>query len=130
MLTAVVIAAGLVFITRGIGGSLRGLSRIEEYERLLRLAESQLNRLEVEAQQFQNPSSRSGQFDNPDDSHHVYTWDLQIKPLVIPDEVPPGELCDVALTVKRSQRSSSDTASGALQLHTLWPASWVTDGCA
>ncbi len=46
VLSAVVIAVGLVFISRSLGGQLRALSTVEAYDTLLLLAQSKLAELE------------------------------------------------------------------------------------
>jgi len=111
---------GLLFISRSIGGSLKVLSRVQQYERLLRLAESAFSRLEAEAQHTKSLAHREGLFDPPDEG---YRWTLTTGPLQLDQsDIPTDTLTVVTLTV-----SPSHATSPTVRLHTIWPSAWVTE---
>ncbi len=121
LLTIVVIAIGLVLISQSLAGNLKAVSRIQQYHRLLRLAQSTLDQLEAEAQQFRGLARHAGVFDAPDNQ---YRWNVTIDPVQsrdIPDEILPSVLA-VTLTVTRS-----DIAAPFVRLNTVWPADWLAE---
>lgn len=119
--TAAVIAVGLVFISRGMGTSLKTLSSLQRYDRLLRLAESELNELSAQAQAG-IAMPREGTLDGAD---HDVTWELAVEG-VTSKEIPPAigsVVCDVTLSVHPAQ-----AATPLVRLATIWPKEW-TGGC-
>ncbi|MBI3312401.1 MAG: hypothetical protein HYZ88_02630 [Candidatus Omnitrophica bacterium] len=124
-LTAVIIAVGLVLISRGIGGSLNALARLQAYDHLLQLAESKLSDLEIEAQQFHALAQRSGTFDAPDAAVPAGMqgdqWTLEIRRVQIAD-LPPDAVNRVTLTVR-----SSNAKSPTVTLATFWPSDWLVE---
>ena len=122
VLSAVIIAAGLAFISRGLGSQLQALRRVEDYDTLLTLAHNQL--LQLEREQFggpPHPSSLNGTFPAP---YQDYRWAVAATPRQGPDDLIDHEerplTSDVTFTVSRS-----GTPSAALQLHTVWPSEWL-----
>ena len=122
VLSAVVIAAGLVFISRGLGSQLQALRRVEDYDTLLTLARNKL--LELEGEHLARPphaSALSGAFPAP---YQDYRWAVTATPRQGPHDLIDHEerplTSDVTLTVSRSA-----TASAALQLHAVWPSEWL-----
>ena len=119
MLTAVVIAVGLIFISRGIAGSLQVLSRLQQTETFLRLADSALNRLETQAQRFHLSPRLEGLFDPPDES---YQWTLTTEPMQLGlAGIHDDAFRAVTLTVHRLEAPQP-----AVRVKTIWPASWIT----
>lgn len=117
-LTAVVIAGGLVLITRGIGGSLRAVSTLQQYDRLLSVAEALWNTLETEARQGEAMSPRDGTVEEAGTRYH---WRLEIQPAEFPSEEALAEdFRTVALLVNRE-----GARSPVVRLTTLWPQDWV-----
>ena len=116
VLSAVVIATGLVFISRGLGGQLRALEAVEAHDTLLPLAQSKLAELEGWGlKQAAIPSRQlSGQFPEP---YQAYRWKVETAPHPVGPESPP--LTDVALTVQGSADSSR-----VVVLSAVWPSSW------
>jgi len=117
-LTAVVIGVGLVAISRALSSSLHTLSRMEEYDRMLSLAETTLQAREVDAQQFGIPPSSEGPFEEPD---HAYRWRLTI---ATAEPGHDGGLGDAVRAVTL-QIARVDGHPPLVQLTTLWPSSWV-----
>ena len=116
VLSAVVIAVGLVFISRGLGGQLRALSTVEAYDTLLPLAQSKLAELEgwgLKQQPIPSQQLR-GEFGEPS---RGYRWEVQTLPRPVVAGTPP--LTDVTLTVQ-----SGAEHSRAVTLSAVWPASW------
>lgn len=115
LLSAVVIALGLVFISRGLGGQLKALSTVEEYETLVSLARSTLLELEGEVSLDRLPSrAQQGTFEAPYDR---YRWKITVASQDPLAAVPHSE---ILLTVERTDRPSS-----RVQLSSLWPDDWV-----
>lgn len=119
-LTAVVIAVGLVFISRGVSTSLKALARIQQYERLLRLAESVLSELETQAQQGQPISHHEeGTFEKPNAD---YRWHVAVNAFQLPTgDIPPDAFRPVTLTIRQIGASTP-----VVRLHTIWPSEWLT----
>lgn len=123
VLSAVIIAAGLAFISRGLGSQLQALHRVEDYDTLLTLAHNKL--LELEGEQLggpRRPSSLSGTFSAP---YQEYRWAVTAETRQGPDDLMDHEerplTSDVTLLVSRS-----GTTSAALQLHAVWPSEWLS----
>lgn len=120
MLTAVILVVGLVWISRGIGGSLKALSTLQQYHQMLQLAESTLNNVEVEAQVFRNLRDRQGAFPAP---HALLQWTLTITPVPYAlGDVPPERMRAVTVTVSRA-----DARPPSVRLLTMWPSDWVAE---
>ncbi len=115
VLSAVVIATGLVFISRGLGGQLQALRRLEETDTLLRLARGKLTELEAALVAQRLPPDRTGSFERPDEG---YRWTVTATRR--PGE--PGEplVAEVALTVARES-----SASPGMTLVAAWPEEWL-----
>src|SRR3990167_686485 len=64
-LTAVVIGVGLVFISRGLATNVKQLSTLQQYDRLLQLADTTLTELETQAQQAPPLTARAGEYESP-----------------------------------------------------------------
>ena len=115
VLSAVVIAVGLVWITRGLSSQLQALRRFEEYQTLRSLAHGKLLELESRMRLRQLPSSvRAVPCDDP---YGQYRW--TVKATTLPDAeeeetaVPAGE---VSLTVQRGEGRSS-----LVTVRAIWP---------
>ena len=122
VLAAVVIATGLVFISRGFSGQLRALRTTEEYDVLRALAAGKL--LELEGDRLAR-AARSTPMDGVfQDPYTDYRWALSAAPrqgqadLKDKDNVPLTS--DIALTVTRQRAPSS-----SVTLRAIWPTAWV-----
>lgn len=114
-LSAVVIAVGLVFITRSFSSQLRALAAIEEYATLTHVAHGTLLELERDVQVGVPPSrAREGTFDAP---YTAYRWTLSASPLSEDD--PPFPRSLVRLSVER------DSPPASLEVQAVWPADLV-----
>ena len=116
ILSAVVIAVGLVFISRGLGGQLRALSTVEAYDTLLPLAQHKLIELEgwgLKQQPIPSQQLR-GEFEEP---YRGYRWDVRTVPH--PAVAGAPSLTDLTLTVQGSAEGSR-----TVTLSVVWPASW------
>ena len=127
VLSAVVIATGLVFISRGLASQLGALRAVEEDDRLLSLAHRKL--LEWEAKRLsgtppvQEPAE--GTFEDAGDGVFgaAYRWTVtaSLRPERATDEQGNALVSEVILTV----RGSGDGRSRAITLSAFWPADWV-----
>ena len=119
VLSAVVIATGLVFITRGLSGQLRALRSIEEQTVVRALAQRTLLELEI-TRLLDHPAAAeaSGRYAAPFEG---YGWTMTATPL---DEsrhtMPPTALSDVTVTVQRVEGGS-----GAARLVSVWQSEWT-----
>ena len=114
-LTTVVIAVGLVFISRGMGASLKALSALQQYDRLLRLAESQLNVLQGQGQAGVPVVAPHGTFEG---ANQDIEWELAVENVQskeIPQAMWPA-LCEVTVSVHPVH-----TPTPVVRLATLWP---------
>jgi hypothetical protein len=120
VLSAVVIAAGLVFVTRGLGGQLRALDSVRSYDILSALAHDQLGALEARVLSGTEapvlPSQ--GGFEEP---YQAYRWSVDAAARE-PDETGMV-LSDVALTV-----SEGGEGARSLTIAAVWPVERVPQG--
>lgn len=117
VLSVVVIAVGLVFISRGLASQLKALRMIEEHEVLLSLARATLLELEGERSVNHPPSrAQEGTFQEP---HQAYRWTIAVTLQDEPDEVSRSE---VMVAVQRHDRPSS-----RVRLSAVWPTAWVPE---
>ena len=120
VLSAVVIAVGLVFINRALGGQLGALRRIEEADATLALARGTL--LEWESLRLAGlpPADREGAFDDP---FAGYRWRLSTEPRA---DVTKADgtvaAADAAMTVERERPPASSTT-----LTAVWPIEWASE---
>jgi hypothetical protein len=123
VLSAVVIAVGLVAISRGLANQLKALRTLEEHETLRSLAIHWLR--ETEGMLSHDPAQvipwaqdLEAMFEPP---HEQYRWALA----VVPSEESPESPSSVAhrelhLSVQRDDRPSS-----RVELVVLWPDNWL-----
>ncbi|MBI4004212.1 MAG: hypothetical protein HY353_04240 [Candidatus Omnitrophica bacterium] len=112
VLSAVVIAVGLTFITRALGSQLKALQRVEEYAVLVDLAQQALRTMEVDLQAGKSPRGpHEGSFGDP---YQDYQWKLSATELEDPDL--PLEVSRVTLSVARS-----DHPTATYSVQTVWP---------
>ena len=116
VLSAVVIAVGLVSISRSLTGPLRALRRMQETERLLSVAEATLAELEQRGL-LQQPFPSQ-----PEGTVEEAQWSIERKDVPLGFE-RAGELLGtrVTLTVKLSDA----TASSPVRVIAIWPARWI-----
>ncbi len=125
VLCAVVIATGLVFISRALGSQVKALRSIEAYETLSWLGRSKLLELETErlaavaSSELMSPplpGERSGTFEPP---YNTFTWEVTAK-----DDAGKNEhdlvMREVIVTVQAPNTTR-------LQLVAVWPADMVPD---
>ena len=116
VLSAVVIAVGLTFITRALGSQLRALQRVEEYAVLTELSQQAMRTMEVDVQAGKPPRGpRQGSFDDP---YQGYQWELTAAGLE--DRDLPFEVSRVTLSVERS-----DHPATTYSVNAVWPSSLV-----
>lgn len=119
MLSAVVIAVGLTFITRALGSQLKALQRVEEYAILRNLAQQALRTMEVDLQAGNPPRDPhdDGFFGEP---YEDYQWKLSTTELKDQDPVPPLAVSRVTLSVQRTEPPAA-----TYSVQTVWPESLV-----
>lgn len=115
VLSAVVIATGLVFVSRGLGGQLHALRRLEESDRLLRLAHGKLTELEAALIVRRLPRETSGLFERPQQD---YRWTVSGRRQ--PEEPGKTPVAEITLTVKRE----GSTSPGII-IVAVWPTAWL-----
>ena len=120
VLSAVIIATGLVLITRGLGSQLKALRSIEEHETLISLAQGKL--LELEGKRLlAQPLSAGDQTGTFEDSYGAYRWTIESAVREEPKDAQGHPLADaVTIIVQRA-----DAPSATVKLSALWPATWV-----
>ena len=123
VLSAVVIATGLIFISRGLSGQLRALRTTGEHDLLLSLASGKL--LELEGDRLARDARgapTAGAFPDP---YTAYAWTLVAAPrqgrFDLADKAGAPLTSDVALTVTRH-----DVPSSSVTLRAIWPSAWVS----
>lgn len=120
VLSAVVIAVGLTFITRALGSQLKALQRVEEYAVLVDLAQRALRTMEVDVQAGKPPRGpQEGFFGDP---YQGYQWKLSA--IELEDLDPPLEVSRVTLSVTRSDRPSATYSVQAVWPTSVVPAGW------
>lgn len=122
VLASIVIAAGLVFISRGLGQQLKVLQAIEDYDALTSMAQDKL--LELEGKRLAGrplaEHDRGGAFERP---YEQYGWTVVAVEREAPVDANGEPLTKrVTITVQRS-----DLPSSAMTLSAIWPAAWVPD---
>lgn len=116
VLSAVVIAVGLTFITRALGSQLNALQRVEEYAVLMELGQQAMRMLEVDVQTGKPPRGpHEGSFDEP---YQAYQWKRSATELEDPDL--PLTVSRVTLSVRRS-----DHPGATYSVQAVWPSSLV-----
>jgi len=124
VLSAIVIAAGLVFITRGFGHQLKALRSVEAYDRLVSLARNHL--LDLEAQWLFDqplPPDREGLFQGAEGegSSARYRWEIRATLLdALRDEDGNPFAGKVRLMVQPDR-----TPSEAVAVWAVWPIEWI-----
>ena len=117
VLSAVVIAVGLTFITRALGSQLKALQRVEEYAVLTELAQQAMRTMEVDVQASKLPRGpQDGSFDAP---YQTYQWALSAAALDGRDL--PFEMSRVTLSVHRADRRPASRFS----VQAVWPSTLV-----
>lgn len=119
VLSAVVIAVGLVFISRGLANHLRAIRTVEDYQTLLALAQGKLRELEgLQGSGAALPAELAGTFAEP---YGAYRWEVASaarEDVTDPDGRPLAS--DVTVTVARTEPTTA-----SVQLGTVWPGDWV-----
>ena len=119
VLSAAVIAVGLVFITRGLANQLKAVRALEERETLLALARWKLTELES-GLLFGRPLAPDlqGDFAEP---YQAYQWSLAFRSRKdLTDQDGTSLASDVTLTVTHAQPPSASVTLGA-----IWLRSWI-----
>ena len=118
VLAAVVIAVGLVFISRGLSSQLRAVRTIDEQQTLLALAQDTLVGLESRLAAGQTlASSLEGGFEAPYES---YRWSVMVEPRSDQTDALGSPLAgDVFVTVQRERPPA------AVTLGAVWPKEWL-----
>ncbi len=119
IVSAVVIAVALSFISRGLSSQLRTLGRLEEYQTVLALAHGKM--LELEGVLLPGGSLDAGLRGAFEDPYDAYQWEVTTDPrqdLLGEDDVQLAS--DVTLTVTHTQRASPSVRLGA-----VWLRKWL-----
>jgi len=125
VLSAIVIAAGLVFITQSFGHQLKALRSVEAYDRLVSLARNHLLDLEAQGLFFDRtlPPAREGIFEGAEGegSSARYRWEIRATvPDALRDEADEPFAGEVRLMV-RPDRAPSE----AVVVRAVWPIEWI-----
>ena len=116
VICAVIIAVGLVAISRGLSSQLKALQSVGDYAVMTRLAHEMLTELERSLQVGQPPQrTRAGTFEPPD---AVYAWSLEAR-------VPEDQTTAVPVTVVTLSVRRADGTSSAVSLRAVWPSDRV-----
>ena len=115
-LTAVVIGVGLVFISRGLATNVKQLSTLQQYDRLLQLADTTFTELEAQAQQTPPLTTLAGEYASPNEA---YQWALEAH-LFDVEGLQPQTMEQVSVTVSRR-----DSRPPVVRLRTVWPSAWI-----
>jgi hypothetical protein len=139
-LSAVVIAVGLVFISRGLTNQLGALRAVGEYETLLSLAHGKLSELEAKRLEFEGipppPGGSEGSFETSGDasSGSEYQWTVSAARREDLDVDAQGQplFSEVTLTVRRLSAepvggapAGDASRSPVVVVSAIWPAAWV-----
>ena len=119
VLAAVVIAVGLVFISRGLASQLKAVRTIDEQQTLLALAHGTLLSLEARlAAGHILDQSPEGGFEAP---YQSYRWSATMEPRTDQTDALGSPLAgDVFVTVQRENPPASAVTLGA-----VWPNEWL-----
>lgn len=119
VLSAVVIAVGLAFISRGLAGHLRAIRTVEEQQVLLALAHGKLLALEAELTSGRPlPAELAGTFEAP---YAAYRWQAAVAAREDVADADGNPLAsDVTVTVERREGPAA-----SLRLGAVWPAEWM-----
>lgn len=119
VLSAVVVAVALAFISRGLTSQLQTLSRIESYHTVLGLADGKLMELEGVLLPSSLPMTfTGGTFADP---YQQYRWRLARDPRTdLVDEAGVSLVSDVTILVEHV-----DVPSKSIRLGAIWPGEWV-----
>lgn len=119
VLSATVIAVGLVFVSRGLSSQLHAVRTLEAYDTLVLLARSKME--EFEGKRFALEQDQAGDFDPPYDA---YQWDMSTTP-----RREPADQNGNALTKTVTCNVHSRDGHGPrYHVRAIWPASWISDG--
>ena len=127
VLSAVVIAVGLVFISRALSQQLRALSDVERHDALATLAQGTLEELEARVRAGKPPQQITDvAFGEPyDEASRDARWSLKITPLSA-DETDADQtivrVSRVVLTVRRGEPSTS-----LVKLSAIWPTAMIPE---
>ena len=128
VLAAVVIATGLVFVSRGLGSQLAALRRIEEYDHLIALAGRKL--AELEAQRLPGPphlehEARRGVFELEGDRAQGDAYEWQVAAIPRPDLPTDAGGHPLYSEVTLIVRHANHPRSPVVSLSEIWPNNWV-----
>jgi len=127
VLSALVIAVGLVFISRALSQQLRALHDVEQHDALLALAQGTLEELEARVQAKRAPQQIVGvPFAEPyGEAYREYRWTLEATRLSADepdDDQTVVRLASVALTVQRG-----DPPTALVTLSAIWPTAMLPE---
>ena len=137
VLSAVVIAVGLVFISRGLSSQLTAIRTVEEYDTLLALARRKWLELEAErlsrlpVAQEARTGSCDGQGEEGPDAAYQWTITAIRRPQLGMGSDGAPLFSEVTLTIRRTAKPRSgapvgnEHRSSAVLLSAIWPSEWV-----
>lgn len=116
VISAVVIAVGLVSISRALSSQLKALRSVGDYAVMARLAQGLLTELERSVQAGQPPQrARNGTFEPPE---AVYEWTLETR-------APESQTTAVPVTVVTLSVRRAEGPSSTVSVRALWPSDRV-----
>ena len=116
ILSTVVMAVGLVMISRGLSTHLKALQTLEQYDTMMTLARERLIDLEAEQRAHRIDPLREGVFADP---YANYRWTLTNVRI---DQREEPQYEEVILTVRRTDKPSS-----LVQVPAVWPVKWIPE---
>ena len=122
VLSAVIIATGLIFVTRGLSTPLRALRTIDEQGLVRSLAQRKLLELET-TRLLERPMAkdRHGAFATP---YTAYQWTVAAKAYeAVEPQASNRSLSEVTVAVQRIGEPSASA-----RLSAVWQSEWVPDG--
>lgn len=127
VLSAVVIAVGLVFVTRALSQQLRALHHVEQHDALLALAQSTLEELEAGVRAKRAPQQIVGvPFEAPyDEAYRDYRWTLKATRLSADESEEDSTVVRLASVVLTVQRDDPPTA--LVELSAIWPTAMLPE---
>ena len=125
VLSAVVIAVGLVFISRALSQQLRALGDVERHEALVALAQGKLEELEAQVRARKAPQQITDvAFSEPyGQASGEYRWSLRITPLSAEEADADQTIVRVSRVILTVQRSEPVTS--LVTLSSLWPTAMI-----
>ncbi len=119
-LSAIVVAVGLVFVSRALSSELKALQVVEESSTVSPLADATLRAMSSLVQSGRTPGAkRDGAFESPNAG---YRWSMSAQPLEAGDAPPRYGM--ITLTIRRVRDEALVSSTRALWPVEFIPAEW------